>query len=150
MTRHILAAIGLTAAALCLTAPAAAAPAAAAGAAATGPTSIFGVWRNPKNSVHVEIKPCGDAACGYVIWANAKAKADALEGSGKELIGMELLHDLSLRSSGSWRGKVFVPDMNMTLTGIATPVSPDQLEAKGCVLGRLICKTQKWTRIGSP
>jgi uncharacterized protein (DUF2147 family) len=142
MTRHILAAIGLMAASLCLAAPAAAAPA--------GATNIFGVWRNPKNSVHVEIKPCGDAACGYVIWANAKAKADALEGSGKELVGMELLHDLSLKSGGSWRGKVFVPDMNMTLTGIATPISADQLEAKGCVLGRLICKTQKWTRISAP
>jgi uncharacterized protein (DUF2147 family) len=142
---------GRTLAALLLSLAAVLGAAAPAAAAATGDDArIFGVWRNPKNSVHVEIRPCGDAACGYVIWANAKAKADSLEGSGKELVGMELLHDLSLKDSGSWRGKVFVPDMNMTLTGIAKPTDANHLEAKGCVLGRLICKSQTWTRIGSP
>jgi uncharacterized protein (DUF2147 family) len=119
-----------------------------AAAASADDASIFGVWRNPKNSVHVEIRPCGEAACGFVVWANAKAKADAKEGSGKDLVGMELLHDLSRTSSGSWKGKVFVPDLNITLTGIAKPIDANQLEAKGCVLGRLICKGQTWVRIG--
>src|ERR1700741_4531122 len=77
---------------------------------------VFGVWRNPKNTVHLEIKPCGASACGYVIWASAKAQADARKGSGKELIGMQLLRDFE-HAGRSWRGKVFVPDLNMTLGG---------------------------------
>ncbi|MBI1199812.1 MAG: DUF2147 domain-containing protein [Phenylobacterium sp.] len=143
MTGRILATILLLSAALGSAAP--------VQAATAGPDTpaIFGVWRNPKNSVHVEIRRCGEAACGYVVWASAKAKADSLEGSGKELVGMELLHDLSKTDSGSWKGKVFVPDLNITLTGIAKPIDANQLEAKGCVLGRLICKGQTWTRVAA-
>src|SRR4051812_27627351 len=46
---------------------------------------LFGVWRNPHNPVHLEIRPCGGSACGYVVWAAPKAQADARHGSGKEL-----------------------------------------------------------------
>ena len=28
---------------------------------------IYGVWRNPKDSVHVEIKPCGPEVCGKAV-----------------------------------------------------------------------------------
>jgi uncharacterized protein (DUF2147 family) len=107
---------------------------------------VFGVWRNPKNTVHLEIKPCGASACGYVIWASAKAQADARHGSGKELIGMQLLRDFA-PAGHSWRGKVFVPDLNMTLGGAARPIDAGHLEAKGCLVGGLLCKSQVWSRL---
>src|SRR3569623_1109449 len=70
--------------------------------------SLFGVWRNPKNTVHVEIKPCGSTACGYVVWASAKAQADAKKGSGKTLIGMQLFQSLKPDKDGAtWRGRVY-------------------------------------------
>ena len=34
------------------------------------------VLRNPSNSVHVRIHPCGKTRCGTVVWANDKAKAE--------------------------------------------------------------------------
>src|SRR5438067_525501 len=46
-------------------------------AASESHNELFGVWRNPKDSVHVEIRPCGASACGYVVWAAAHAQADA-------------------------------------------------------------------------
>lgn len=107
---------------------------------------LFGVWRNPKNSVHVDIRPCGGSACGYVVWATDKARADALKGSGKELVGLQLFRDFK-RVQEEWRGRVFVPDMNRTFSGAAKLRDQTHLEARGCALGRVLCKNQLWTRV---
>jgi len=116
-------------------------------ASAQGDPSIHGVWRNPKNSVHVEIKPCAAGACGYVVWATDKAKADAREGGTANLVGLQLLRDFSQDKKGVWRGKVFVPDLNRTFTGIAELSGPTTLKAKGCFV--VLCKSQTWTRIST-
>lgn len=127
--------------------------AAAAGVAASSPAfaqsdaSINGVWRNPKDTVHVEIKPCPAGACGYVVWATEKAKADARDGGTKQLIGLQLLQDFAQDKRGVWRGKVFVPDLNRTFTGSAELANPTTLKAKGCFT--VICKSQTWTRVES-
>jgi uncharacterized protein (DUF2147 family) len=110
----------------------------------------FGVWRNPKNSVHVDIRPCGPQACGYVVWASEKAKADARKGGTANLVGLQLLRDMSLDKSGVWRGRVFVPDLNMTFSGAAEPVDINTLRARGCLIGSIGCKTQTWTRVEGP
>jgi uncharacterized protein (DUF2147 family) len=117
-------------------------------AASAAEPDVFGVWRNPKNTVHLDIRPCGPTACGYVVWAAPKAQADARRGSGKELVGMQLLRDFA-PAGRSWRGKVFVPDMNITLSGAARPIDGSHLEAKGCLVGGLICKAQVWSRVGA-
>lgn len=124
---------------------AAAGLAASTTATAQAEPSINGVWRNPKNSVHVEIKPCPAGACGYVIWATEKAKQDAREGGTKQLVGLQLLQDFSQDKKGAWRGKVFVPDLNRTFTGIAELDGATRLKAKGCFV--ILCKSQIWTRI---
>ena len=107
---------------------------------------LLGVWRNPKNSVHLDIRPCGPSACGYVVWASPGAQADAKKGSGRELIGMQLLQDFAPNAHG-WRGKVFVPDLNRTLTGSARTIDINHIEAKGCLFGSILCKAQVWTRL---
>lgn len=117
----------------------------AVGSPAAAQDDLLGVWRNPKNSVHVDIRPCGASACGVVVWASAKAREDARRGSGRELIGMQLFQDFT-RAADEWRGKVFVPDLNRTLAGAARVVDDNHLEAKGCALG-VFCKTQVWTRV---
>ena len=108
---------------------------------------IGGVWRNPKNSVHVRISPCGDSACGVVVWASPKAQADARKGGTESLVGPQLFRNFAPQKAGVWRGKVFVPDLNMTLTGIAEPRGADALRARGCLLGSVLCKSQVWVRI---
>lgn len=133
-------------------APVSTAMAASAGTpvAVTGParTDAFGVWRNPKDNVRVEIRPCGAAACGTVIWATPKTLAKAREAGTPNLIGVQVLKNLELdERRGVWRGKVFVPEMNRNFTGIAEPVDSGRLLAKGCVLGGLLCKSQVWTKV---
>jgi uncharacterized protein (DUF2147 family) len=116
----------------------------------------YGVWRNPKNSVHVEIKPCGGGrACGVVVWANDEAKADAKKGGTADLVGLQLLRDFQLQKNGSWKGKVFVPDLNMNFNGTADFPDASTMKAKGCLIGGFLCKSQTWRRVdvvagGSP
>ena len=108
------------------------------------------VWRNPKNTVHLDIRPCGSgSACGVVIWASPKAQQQAQKGSGKDLVGMSLFRDMEKGKDGAWRGKVFVPDINKTLTGSAQPLDGGKLQAKGCLFANVFCKAQIWIRLDS-
>jgi uncharacterized protein (DUF2147 family) len=135
--------VGLTAAASLAAGLAAVSPASAQDAPFTN-----GVWRNPKNSVHVEIKPCGGGrACGVVVWANDDAQADARKGGTPELVGLQLLRDFQLQKNGSWKGKVFVPDLNMNFNGTADFPDATTMKAKGCLIGGFLCKSQTWRRV---
>jgi uncharacterized protein (DUF2147 family) len=107
------------------------------------------VWRNPANSVHIRAQPCGDKMCGVVVWANDKAKADARKGSRAPLVGAQLFHDFVREKKGTWRGSVFVPDIGRTFSGRITMLDSNRLEAKGCLVGRVGCRSQIWTRIES-
>ncbi|MGA0604387.1 DUF2147 domain-containing protein [Phenylobacterium sp. VNQ135] len=112
------------------------------------PADPFGVWRNPKDNVRVEIRPCGAAACGTVIWASPKAQAKARDAGTKSLVGTQVLKNLELdERRGVWRGHVFVPELNRNFTGVAEPVDDRRLRAKGCVIGGFLCKSQVWTKI---
>lgn len=120
---------------------------AAAPASAQGPDPILGVWRNPKNSVHIDIRPCGPAICGYVVWASPKAQADAREAGTEKLVGLQLLRNFERTQKGAWKGKVFVPDLRANFSGTAELVDPQTLRARGCLIAGLGCKSQLWKRV---
>lgn len=122
-----------------------AAGAAFADPAPTRPGDIFGVWRNPKGSVHIEIKPCETRTCGYVVWANPEARADVKRKKNEDLVGMQLLRDFSASDPNEWKGRVYVPDLDMTFSGQMRLLDRASLRAKGCFL--VLCKTQVWTRV---
>jgi len=105
------------------------------------------VLRNPSNSVHVRIHPCGKSRCGTVVWANDKAKADSARGGTPNLVGTELFREFTEVSPKVWKGKVFVPDLNKVLTGTGTIKDPDTIVARGCLIAGLGCKSQTWTRV---
>lgn len=119
----------------------------AASPAGAEASDAFGVWRNPKNSVHVEIRDCGAAACGYVVWASAKAQADARKGGTENLVGLQLLRDFVEAKNGELRGRVFVPDLNITISGSALRLDDNTLRARGCLVRNVVCKSQTWTRV---
>jgi uncharacterized protein (DUF2147 family) len=122
---------------------------AAPAALAAQDRGVEGVWRNPKNSVHIKIQPCGQDLCGYVVWANDKAKEDARKGGTPNLVGSQLLRNFSPSKTGAWKGKVFVPDLNATFSGSAQLVDANTLRARGCLIAGLGCKSQNWKRIES-
>ena len=130
--------------ALLLTTPGLVGP---AGSAVPAKHPSYGVWHNPANSVHVAAKPCGDKMCGVVVWANAKAKADAAKGGNPKLVGMDLFQNFTQIDDTHWKGKVYVPDINKTFSGTVTVVNAHTLTGKVCLLGGLGCKSQTWTRV---
>jgi uncharacterized protein (DUF2147 family) len=105
------------------------------------------VLRNPSNSVHVRIHPCGKTRCGTVVWANEKAKKDSARGGIKKLVGTELFREFSEISPKVWKGKVFVPDINKVLTGTGTVKDQNTIVARGCLFAGMGCKSQTWTRV---
>ena len=105
------------------------------------------VLRNPSNSVHVRIHPCGKSRCGTVVWANDKAKADSARGGTRNLIGTELFREFREVSPKVWKGKVFVPDLNKVFTGTGTVKDQNTIVARGCLFAGIGCKSQTWTRV---
>jgi uncharacterized protein (DUF2147 family) len=105
------------------------------------------VFRNPQNSVHVRIHPCGKVRCGTVVWANAKAKADSARGGTRDLVGTELFREFREVSPKVWKGKVFVPDINKVFTGTGTIKDQNTIVARGCLIAGMGCKSQTWTRV---
>lgn len=114
---------------------------------ATAADKSFGTWKNPSGSVHVRAEPCGDRMCGVVVWANEKATADAKRGGTSPLVGTQLFRDFVLEKPGRWRGRVFVPDIAQTFSGTVTMIDDRTLKGEGCLLGRIGCKSQTWTRL---
>lgn len=110
----------------------------------------LGVWRNPKNTVHVDIRPCGYGICGVVIWASPEAIEAARKGGSVDLIGQQLFRDFVEEKPGVWRGKVFVPDKNRTFSGSATLTASGALQARGCIIAGVLCRSQLWKRVDPP
>ncbi|MGF7155358.1 DUF2147 domain-containing protein [Novosphingobium gossypii] len=110
-----------------------------------------GVWLNPSGSVAVRTAPCavqaGQGLCGHIVWASAKAKADAQDSGIGSLVGIELLQDYRPAGSGAWRGTVYVPDMGRRFDSRIETLSPARLKVSGCLLGGWLCRSQVWTRI---
>lgn len=109
--------------------------------------AALGLWRNGSNSVHLEAYHCGNSMCGKVVWASAKAIADARRGGTPNLIGLDLFHDFRKDRKGNWRGKVFIPDINKTFSGTVVMLDANTLKGTGCALGGVICKSQTLRRI---
>jgi len=112
-----------------------------------GEMALEGYWRNPSGSVILSIAPCGDALCGRVQWASDKALADARKSGTDPLVGLELLSGFVPKGENRWKGRLFVPDLKKTSNAEVRQLDRDQVKVTGCAVGRLICKSQVWTRL---
>ena len=121
----------------------------AAAPAATAPlASVTGSWVNAKGSVTVSIAPCGEEAiCGTVEAASDKAKADAARAGTATLVGTQLLEGFRPSGPDRWKGTLFVPDLKRRSKAEIIRVDDDRLRVRGCAVGRMICKSQTWTRV---
>ena len=112
----------------------------------TARAPIEGRWSNPKDSVVIEVAPCGSAYCGTVIKATAKAKADAREGGIASLVGTQLMTGFKPVKDG-YRGKVLLPKRGIQATGTIRQLGSNTLAVKGCLVAGILCKEQRWDRI---
>ena len=109
---------------------------------------IEGRWQNPKDSVIIDVAPCGPGTwCGKVSWASPKAKADARKGGTGRLVGTQLLTGLRPDGAGGWRGRAFLPKRNMRANAMIRSAGASTMIVKGCLVARMICREQRWTRV---
>jgi uncharacterized protein (DUF2147 family) len=118
--------------------------AAAAPVGASAKSPLEGRWKN--GSMEVLIAPCGSDLCGTVVKASPRQKAKAEQGSGTELVGARLIHDIERTGPGTYRANVFVADRNIHARGTIRQVNANQLQVKGCVLA-IFCKSKTWDRV---
>ncbi len=116
--------------------------------AALAKAPLEGQWRNPKGSVVVRVAACGSAYCGTVIDASAKARAAARKGGTSSLVGTRILSGVRAQGDGTYRGRAFDPKRNIHAPATIRLRDGSTLVIKGCVLGGIICKEQRWTRVG--
>ena len=115
--------------------------------AASAQAAIEGHWVNPKGSVVVRVAPCGDAYCGTVIKASAKAQASARKGGTPHLIGTQILTGLHATGEGTFKGRVFDPKRNIRAPATIRLEGDNAITVRGCAIaGMLLCKEQRWTR----
>ena len=98
-----------------------------------------GVWLNDTGRGAVEIKDCGGALCGHVVWV--KDGADA-KGCGKQIIG-------DARPAGSTRwdnGWIYSPEKKKRYDVELTPLGEDKLRVVGYAGVKLFSKTMVWKR----
>ena len=116
-------------------------------AAPASAQSLLGRWTNCNGNAVVQVERCGDAYCGRVIKATAKAKKQAREAGTANLVGTRILTGLKPVGGGKYRGRAFVPKRNVHGTATVRQLSPEVMEVHGCVLGGMLCDKEYWMRV---
>jgi uncharacterized protein (DUF2147 family) len=117
-------------------------------APALAQASVEGRWTNPKRSIVIEVARCGQAWCGTVVSATPKAKANARKGGTPNLVGTRILSGARPVGKGVYKGRGFIPKRNISAPATIRQRGPNVMEVEGCALGGLLCKEQRWTRVG--
>ncbi len=104
--------------------------------AASDPT---GVWVNDTGRGAIEIKPCGEAMCGHVVWV--KDGADT-KGCGKQIIG-----DVRSVGGGRWdNGWIYSPEKKKNYDVELKPLDNGKLRVTGYAGVKFLSKTMIWTK----
>ena len=108
-------------------------------------TPLEGHWKNPIGSLIVRVATCGNALCGTVVDASAKAKATARKGGTPQHIGTRILSDVRPAGEGVYKGRAFDPKRNIHAPATIRLNGGSTLLIKGCLVSGIICKEQRWT-----
>ena len=123
-------------------------------AATRSPDQASGRWRAETKNGIVEVARCGGSICGTLVTSDGlKAEPDLRDTHnkdaalrGRRLVGLQLLGGFT-RGAGEWTGgTIYKADDGNTYKATVTPIDPDHLQVKGCIIWPL-CKSQTWTRV---
>jgi uncharacterized protein (DUF2147 family) len=113
-----------------------------------------GDWRVADGVATIRVAQCGDSMWGAVAWEKEPGGRDRnnpdASKQNRPTLGMPILLDMKKKpGADSWEGQVYNAKDGQTYSSSITPVDPDHLEIKGCVLG-FLCGGETWTRVGPP
>lgn len=128
-------------------------------AAAAIPPEVVGVWIDHTQQGAVEIKPCGDRLCGYVVWMQkpnddktGKPLTDAQNPDPAKrtapMCGLQIIGDVAPSKTGRGyeNGWIYNPDDGVRYDVDVKPKTRDQLLVHGFAGIRLLGETFTWTR----
>lgn len=130
---------------------------AVAGAAGGATDPIFGRWVVEDGKAVIELAPCGDEACGRLVWlqspwdSRGAPKRDENNPDPslrhRPLCGLRLVTGLERADDGSWQGGEIYSTRDGRSYGIKiTPDGDGRLAVRGYLGISLLGKTQSWTR----
>lgn len=116
----------------------------------------LGVWADEDGQSNIEIAPCGDALCGWIVWlkepfdASGKAQADINNPDPalrtRQLLGLLIIADLRPDNDGdNLVGKVYNAE-DGKIYDIYLDPRGQTMKVEGCFL-TFLCGSQTWTRV---
>lgn len=129
--------------------------AASAGAQAADP--VFGHWLTESKRAIVEISPCGENACGKVVWLlepnddSGQPKTDVKNEDenlrSRPVCGLEMLGSFTKEAEGEWEdGTIYNGEDGKTYNAFMEMQDDGTLKVRGYVGISLLGKSQIWTR----
>ena len=108
------------------------------GCGAAQAQELGGTWQRDTGASRVRFAKCGEALCGTISWLK--------DASGPAKVGQRIFYDMKPNGAGKWSGSAFNPEDGKTYSGTMA-LSGDTLTTSGCVMGGLICRSVKWSKV---
>lgn len=116
-----------------------------------------GLWYDDTAQGAVEIRPCGKALCGRIVWLKEPKNAAGQPLTDKynpepakrsrTICGLEVLGGLQKQSDGTWdAGWVYDPKEGKSYDAALQVDGPSKLAVTGYIGVKLLSRTLSWTR----
>lgn len=117
----------------------------------------FGLWLTENKRAIIEIGPCGEKACGKIVWmaepltADGQPKVDAKNEDpalqSRPICGLPLIGDFERSGPGAWDdGFIYSPQEGETYTAYLEAQPDGTLKLRGYIGLPILGKSQIWTR----
>src|SRR5476651_1718728 len=126
---------------------------------ATGPAPALaldptGDWRVADGVANIRVAQCNGSMWGAVAWEQTAGGRDNhnpdVSKQNRPTLGMPILIDMKKKAGvDQWEGQVYNAKDGQFYSSTIKPVSADQMEIQGCVLG-FLCGGETWTRVAGP
>lgn len=132
--------------------------AAPSAALAQNAEAVFGYWLVENKNAVVQIAPCGDKACGSIVWLAAprdEAGAPKFDVRNEDpnlharpICGLAMIGDFTRGADGRWSdGFIYSPEEGKTYKSNMHVREDGSLYVRGYVGVSLFGKSQVWTRV---
>ena len=113
-----------------------------------------GDWRVADGVANIRVAQCNGNMWGVVAWEKVPGGKDSRNPDpakqSRPTLGMPILLAMKKKPGvDAWEGQVYNAKDGQTYSSTIKPISADQLEIQGCVLG-FLCGGETWTRVGPP
>ena len=108
-----------------------------------------GTWLSGSGKTKIKIASCGSQYCGTIVWVQGPETKDVNNPDeskrNRNLIGLQMVYEMAADGDG-YKGSLYNYLNGKTYTGKLNTDGGNELNLSGCVLGGLLCQTEKWTR----